>query len=381
MTDDEQRRLRSAAMIAQAKRDLEAIKDQPRTPVTSPGKFSGPAPTGSADAADAVGETSLVGPSGASRRDRIAGGLLGLHAGDSLGASVEFQTYDEIRARYPDGLRDIVGGGPFGWPAGAATDDTDLTRAVLRAYLSGGDDVVRAAADEMLDWFEGRWPGRKAGSRPVDVGRATATGLSRYRESGDPRTTGAGAGQAGNGSLMRCLPTALAVAERPRRIRESQEISAITHDDRRCTIGCAVYNEIAAVLLKGASPGVAAGAGAATARGLGDPAVIEAVEEGFRLRIPDLVADGPGRLPNAARGYVLDSLSLALAAVLDPRPLEDVLVDVVRIGGDTDTNGAIAGGLLGLRDGVGAVPTRWIERLQCRTEFEEAADRLSAIDR
>jgi hypothetical protein len=45
MTDEEQRRLRSAAMIAQAKRDLEAIKDQPGTPVTSPGKFSEPIAT------------------------------------------------------------------------------------------------------------------------------------------------------------------------------------------------------------------------------------------------------------------------------------------------------------------------------------------------
>jgi ADP-ribosylglycohydrolase len=67
-------------------------------------------------------------------------------------------------------------------------------------------------------------------------------GLRRYRASGDPRA--AGAGQAGNGSLMRCLPTALAVRDRAQRIRESQEISAVTHDDARCTVSCAAYNEI-----------------------------------------------------------------------------------------------------------------------------------------
>jgi ADP-ribosylglycohydrolase len=386
MDDDEERRRRSAALIAQARRDLAATRDQPPAPVTSPGKFTEPleAPTGEAGDAEAARDAGTARPAGdfgPGRRDRIAGGLLGVHAGDSLGAAVEFQAYDEIRARYPDGPHDIVGGGPFGWPAGAATDDTDLTRAVLRAYLSGSDDVVRVAADTMLDWFEGHWPGRPAGSRPVDVGGATATGLSRYRETGDPRAGGAGAGQAGNGSLMRCLPTALAVADRPRRIRESQEISAITHDDPRCTIACAAYNEIAAALLRGASPGTAAGAGAATARELGEAAVIEAVEQGFRLRLPELVADGPGRLPNAARGYVLDSLSLAVAALLDRRPLEDVVVDVVRIGGDTDTNAAIAGGLLGVRDGVDAIPPRWRDRLQFRAEFEEAADRLTGCDR
>src|SRR5215813_14416763 len=90
----------------------------------------------------------------AGRADRIAGALLGVHAGDALGATLEFGSWSQIRDRYPDGLREIVGGGPFGWPAGHATDDTDLTRAVLLAYLDGedGTDVVRAAADNMLAW-------------------------------------------------------------------------------------------------------------------------------------------------------------------------------------------------------------------------------------
>ena len=68
----------------------------------------------------------------------------------------------------------------------------------------------------------------------------------------------------------------------------------------------------------------------------------------------------------------------AVTALLDPRPLEDVLVDVARLGGDTDTNAAIAGGLLGLRDGVHAIPERWIERLQFADEFQAAAGTLAA---
>jgi ADP-ribosylglycohydrolase len=188
------------------------------------------------------------------RRDRIAGALLGVHAGDSLGATVEFSPWRAIRDRYPGGLHDIVGGGPFGWPAGAATDDTDLTRAVLLACLDPGDDIVRTAADNMLAWLEGNWPGREPGSRPRDIGGATLAGLARYRRSGDPRKAGAGQGAAGNGSLMRCIPTALAAGDRNRRIRESQEISAITHDDQRATAACAAYNEIAAALVDGAPP-------------------------------------------------------------------------------------------------------------------------------
>ncbi len=139
------------------------------------------------------------------RVGRIAGALLGMHAGDALGATLEFSAWSAVRQQYPDGLREIVGGGPFGWPPGHASDDTDLTRAVLLAYLdadadagagtgadagSAAGDIVRSAADHMLAWLDGDWPGREPGSRPRDIGGATLRGLERYRRSRDPRAAG-----------------------------------------------------------------------------------------------------------------------------------------------------------------------------------------------
>jgi ADP-ribosylglycohydrolase len=312
-----------------------------------------------------------------SRRDRIAGGLLGVHAGDALGAAVEFSSWADIRQRYPNGVTEIVGGGPFGWAPGNATDDTDLTRAVLLAHLEPGEDVVRTAADNMLRWLSGDWPGRD-GKPPRDVGVATRAGLERYRLCRDPRACGAGAGRAGNGSLMRCLPTALAVDDPGLRVQLSMEISAITHDDPRCTAACAAYNEIAAALLSGAGTAEAVDAGRDTAVRLGVRKVDDAIGYGRQLRPQMLVRTGETYLDDEAAGFVLDSLSLAVAAVLDPRPLPDVLVDIVRIGHDTDTNAAIAGGLLGVRDGADAIPERWLGVLQFADEFRDAADRLSA---
>ena len=287
---------------------------------------------------------------------------------------MEFMPWQAIRSRYPHGLRDIVGGGPFSWPAGHATDDTDLTRAVLLAYLAPGHaDVVHAAADNMLAWLDGDWPGRAPGSRPRDIGHATHLGLERYRCCADPRAAGAGHGQAGNGSLMRCIPTALAVTDRSRRMRESIEISAITHDDQRATVACAAYNEIAAALLRGAPPQQAIGSGLAAARELGSSAVADAIERGCHIEPAMIAATGAIPLDDEASGFVLDSISLAVAAILDPRPLSEVLIDIVRIGNDTDTNAAIAGGILGARDGASAIPVRWRELLQFGDEFTEAA--------
>ncbi|PSN70382.1 ADP-ribosylglycohydrolase family protein [Corynespora cassiicola Philippines] len=325
------------------------------------------------------------------RLPKILGALIGVHAGDSLGATLEFQPWARIHARYPHGLRDIIGGGPFQWPAGHATDDTDLTRAVLLAYRNrassrsgnapqagtasaGSFDVVKAAADWSVKWLTGDWPGRRVGSSPVDIGGATREGLSRYLQCGDPRGCGAGEGSAGNGSLMRCVPTALFVGGREQRVKESMEISAFTHDDARCTVSCAAYNEIVVALVEGVGPREAIGKGVECARELGGVAVVEAIERGKGLSIEELAEKGPGReLPDRTSGYVLQSLSVAVAALLDERSLEDVLVDVVRIGGDTDTNGAISGGLLGARDGIAAIPERWQRVLQFREEFESLA--------
>ncbi len=312
-------------------------------------------------------------------------------------------SFDQVRTAYPDGLRQIVGGGPFDWPAGHATDDTDLTRAVLLAYLNPGKDLPRSAGLHMLDWFNGNWPGRRPGHRPRDIGGATATGLTRFGRTLDWRQAGAGIGSAGNGSLMRCIPTALVTTDPLQRTDEVTAISAITHDDFRCVLACVAYTEMVVALIAGQDPQEAVAQGRTAM--LDGPvrrrvtslapefteeaidagpdvqaaatAVTDAIQLGLGIDLTRAVFFGDAGLPHGGTGYVLDSLSLAVAALVDPRPAVDSLVDVTRLGGDTDTNGAIAGGLLGARDGAAAWPAEWVKRLQFASEFKAAASVLA----
>ncbi|KAF5624465.1 ADP-ribosylglycohydrolase [Fusarium sp. NRRL 52700] len=312
------------------------------------------------------------------RESRIIGALLGVHAGDSLGATLEFKTHTDIAREYPLGLRDIMGGGPFRWPQGHATDDTDMTRGVLLAYhdYKHGDDIAQLAGDYFISWLHGDWPGRRPGSRPEDIGGATATGLRLYKQTQDPDRAGAGQGSAGNGSLMRCIPTGLFQRDPQKLVEESIRISKITHDDKRCTVACAAYNTIVSKLIDQVAPHEAIEAGLKVAESLegGSGPVHKAIELGKSLSIAAMARTGPApALGGRCSGYVLESLSLAIAAVLDARSLEDVVVDVVRIGWDTDTNGAIAGGILGARDGASAIPPQWKSVLQFGREFENTA--------
>ena len=285
----------------------------------------------------------------------MSGGLLGVAAGDALGATVEFMTAADIRRKF--GVhREIIGGGPFEWRPGQGTDDTDLTWAVLAAYLDGTYTLERAAAN-MLDWFH---------SRPPDVGGATAQALSRLDRTGDPRTSGnTGEFSCGNGSLMRCIPTALARPDATIRRRELAEISAVTHAHIQCTDSCVAYGEIVNVLLEGAEVPDAL----ATARALDlHPKVRGALDIDPALPVERL----------RTSGYAIDSLGCAVWAIQQDTTFEEVIVALVNRGRDTDTTGAIAGGLMGVRAGAEAIPARWRKKLEYHDRLVAAVPELVA---
>lgn len=253
----------------------------------------------------------------------------------------------------------MVGGGPFSWRAGEPTDDTGLTVAVAYAHLDGGN-VRRQAWNRMLDWYDGILLG---GGLPKDVGGATSRALNGRP---DPAALG-------NGALMRCAPTAL-IDPAGWRQELAGEIARLTHPHPRSVACCVAYNEIAAALIAGASVDEAVQAGIDAADRASCP------EVGDAIYWADRTAGDPAKaasyLTDSGRGYVLDSLILAVAAVSGGRPFDEALVWVIRHGHDTDTNAAIAGGLLGARHGMSAIPQRWLDRLEWGAWLADAADRI-----
>lgn len=293
-------------------------------------------------------------------RDRVAGALLGVAVGDALGSTLEFMTREEIRAHYGR-HSEMVGGGAFGWRPGQGTDDTDMTAAVLRAYLDGYS--LERVAGNFLAWYA---------SRPPDIGTATQRALEHLRRNGDPRQSGEQTWNeyaAGNGSLMRCIPTALARPDAGQRRAEAREISAITHSDRRCVDACVAYCDLVALLVEGHNPADA------LEEVLGSSPVGEEVREAVRhagtLSPHDL----------STSGYVLSTLQVGVWALLQETPFEETLIEVVNLGDDADTTGAVAGGLLGAWHGRETIPQRWLQPLEYRREFEDAVPRLVALSR
>ena len=75
-------------------------------------------------------------------------------------------------------------------------------------------------------------------------------------------------------------------------------------------------------------------------------------------------------------GACWTTLAIALHALVAIDDYEQGVSWAIALGGDADTNAAVAGALLGCRHGEQAIPPRWLDRLSDRERIEQAAGAL-----
>jgi ADP-ribosylglycohydrolase/fructose-1,6-bisphosphatase/inositol monophosphatase family enzyme len=279
----------------------------------------------------------------APRLARAQGCLLGQLAGDSLGSLVEFASASEVARRYADGPRRLEDGGVWEALAGQPTDDSEMALALARSILAE-DGFERGAAFEAY----GTW----LRSGPFDVGETVNAAL---RDRANP------ASQA-NGSLMRASPLGVFAHSLPPRAAAelARHDSSLTHPNPACGDAAAAFVvAVAHAVRTGDGPEAAWRAAAEWARQADASLLVRDALEAARHEAP--VCDGE------SPGWVKIALQNAFHELLHAKALEDGVVATVRRGGDTDTNAAIAGALLGAVHGRGAVPAQWRSMvLSCR---------------
>lgn len=300
--------------------------------------------------------------------DKAGGALLGLACGDALGRPVEFKSRRRIRSGYGR-VTEMLADGTHSKPAGTITDDTEQALAIARSLDECGDFDGEDIAARFVEWYR---------SGPFDIGLTTSAALRKlddgveWTRAGELalEERGAGAG-AGNGSVMRAAPIAVAYADdRDRLVEVSRDTSRITHADERCTDGAAALNVLIAEYLNGgAEPLEAAIDWLSASHGDTSREVLS------RLRGVAGEPKADDELPNG--GYVVDTLEAALTVALDAETFEEAVVRAVNLGGDTDTTGAVAGAVAGARFGATEVPDRWLEHIDEEEELRGLARRLN----
>ncbi len=183
----------------------------------------------------------------------------------------------------------------------------------------------------------------------------------------------------GNGSLMRILPLAFYTINLPieERYARAKEVSSITHAHFRSVMSCFLYLEFAHALMKGASPKEAHSALIKTARGFFRNKDYDHKELGRFDRVLDSKFAKASKSAIRGSGYVLHSLEASIWCLLNTADYKGAVLEAVNLGEDTDTTGAITGGLAGLCYGYESIPEDWLNTLARKEDISDLADRLS----
>ena len=297
---------------------------------------------------------------------RARGALLGLVAGNQLGVPTEhLGTAEAIRKAFPNGVLDLAP------PPKNSPYDDDAAMALLlgESLLASQGFDANDVARRWVKWM-------KVDGRGIGI--TTKRALTMIDRGKEPFEAGQLTNQenpgrsAGNGSVMRCIPVGLRYHnDLDRLIRVSTQQAAITHADERCTWGAAAVNLAARELLHG------------------NIYFIDEVLHRIGDRAPRVLRDAIHRVPRESEGdlpiarageagYVVHCIEIAFWFVTHDRSLEETLIYLAQAGGDTDTNAAVAGALLGARYGEVALPPRWVDQITGSEGIAQLAERLVA---
>lgn len=295
----------------------------------------------------------------------LMGGIFGFCVGDALGVPVEFESREE---RIKDKVHEMRAYGTHHQYFGTWSDDTSLTLCLIDSLKNGYD--LRDIANKFMEfYFDAFWTPY---GKVFDIGNTTALAIQQI-SMGEPLEFCGGSSENsnGNGSLMRILPLAyyLKDTESFEKIRIIEEVSSLTHAHKRSKLACIIYTEMAINLIKSKDK-------------------IESYEESIKF-IEKYCFDKYKdelqyfrRLLNKeiyllteneilSSGYVVDTLEAAVWSFLLSHDYEEAIFTAINLGDDTDTIGALAGGLGGIYYGFDSINNNWVQCLARKRDIYE----------
>jgi ADP-ribosylglycohydrolase len=335
--------------------------------------------------------------------------LLGLAVGDALGAPLEGLTAQQIKTHYGR-VKNYVDGvqawkrKPFRWRLrGLYTDDTQQALALSDVLLAHDrvDPKRLAEIYKGLATPKGSFQGAHRG-----IGRSFRQVLGDLERGVPPSESGQMT--AGIGAAMRIAPVALYFGDdRESMFQSVMAASIMTHRDVRSLSGALAVAHAVRRLAAGLArdPSLLLWIAADVARDesrmaaeFGD--VVISLKEHARglsraLAHAETVLDLPRERALAAlleeanrhgaepackrptQGFPPACIPTCFYILLTTDCFEEALTEIVNLGGDTDTAGAILGALAGAYYGLCDIPKRWLDGLQNRDGIDARAVALA----
>jgi ADP-ribosyl-[dinitrogen reductase] hydrolase len=301
-------------------------------------------------------------------RERIHGGLLGLLIGDALGVPYEFHEPEDIP---PPNEIDFEPPAYFRRAhssvlAGTWSDDGAQALCLLASLLHCQKFDPRDFAQRIVNWYEHGY--MAVDSCVFDVGIQTAKAIQNLQRGMNPLEAG-GTEQfsQGNGSLMRVLPLALWHQGSDAELtKDAHDQSKVTHGHINVQVCCAFYCLWARRTLEAKpNPWIEA------TRGLYS---LYKDQPDYKKAFDSILDNDFTRKPKGS-GFVIDSL-FSVKWSLEKGNYEQVVKAAISLGNDTDTTACIAGGIAGLREGINAIPKKWLSSLRGKELVEPLLEQL-----
>ena len=304
-------------------------------------------------------------------------GMLGLIVGDALGVPVEFMSRTELMKNPVTGMREY---GTHHQPMGTWSDDSSMALAELDSIRTVGTIDYT----DMMERFS-RWCMRGEYTpfgEVFDIGIATSRALMNYAKGIAPLESGGKTEwDNGNGSLMRILPVCLYLFERQKKVCTSENesiymihaVSALTHAHVRSQMACGIYYFLVKAILEeegSLENRLQKGMDRAYQYYRQDLSNHRELENYKRLADLSEFKETPKEGIKSS-GYVVDTLEAAVWCLLHSHSYKETVLMAVNLGEDTDTIGAVAGGLAGLYYKEEGIPQEWTQILQRREWIEE----------
>jgi len=306
-------------------------------------------------------------------RSIIKSGIFGVCIGDVLGVPVEFKSREELK-RSP--VTDMRAFGTHHQPKGTWSDDSSLTLCLVDELTKGYN--LEKIGQSFVKWRNyGHWTPH---GKVFDIGIATSQAIYRISKGTSPVLCG-GTSESdnGNGSLMRILPLLFYIKDFSieKRFDVVKEVSSITHGHIRSVISCFIYLEFLIEILNKSEK-------------------LEAYQK-MQTKVKDFLDNNPicsqnemdlfDRILNndistfpedeiKSSGYVLHSLEASLWCFLNSESYSEAVLKAVNLGEDTDTTGAITGGIAGIFYGFENIPDEWILELVRKDDINNLCEKL-----
>lgn len=298
---------------------------------------------------------------------KLRGYLWGSACGDALGMPVEFWPREAILSKYGEhGIQNIPNNGLW-------TDDTQMMLAIAKALIRGSnrklEELMQIVTEEYVDWLKD--PG-------IAPGNTCTAGVERLRE-GIHWTKSGITNSKGCGSVMRSGIIGYVYQNDVEKLKKVASATGIaTHGHLAADAACIAGALAVKFAFDGYEP-----------IEMYDPIIreIKGISSEFDekmiqvMKLVDSKLDYNIAISKLGEGWVGDE-AFAMAYFTTLVYPNDYLSAVrlgVNITGDSDSIGCIAGGIMGARLGISAIPDKWLDNLSEGHRLEEIVPHLLGL--